>query len=293
MLAEYLLQVRLKARDSGLYPALAKLPDLEVNDVCVDAGVGYLLVAVGVGDNFGDICQFYHIEGFRLALIFVFLVDLVEDGLGVGDVGKAGLVLVLFPESLENQFLKVVGVVGDESKDGTKQFLLVVEGKSFLGFALGLQPLEKLAADSPVVLVLDHACLLRVHPLEQVLFLGSSQLHPHLFYQRQVLAVGDHSDVLGIHLPEVLFQLYLDCLEVGTRLLHYFDEPPLVGQQVGVDPDVLLLFHLDLFPQDLVLPGVPHPAALVGSSEVENSLPDQQLLGKGVVDPFLGGAGRT
>ena len=56
MLAEYLLQVRLKARDSGLYPALAKLPDLEVNDVCVDAGVGYLLVAVGVGDNFGDIC---------------------------------------------------------------------------------------------------------------------------------------------------------------------------------------------------------------------------------------------
>ena len=109
--------MRLKARDSGLDPALAELPDLEVDDVCVDAGVGYLLVAVGVGDNLGYVCQFDHIKGFWLSLVFVFFVDLVEDGLGVGDVGEAGLVLVLFPKPLEHKFLKVVGVIGYESQD--------------------------------------------------------------------------------------------------------------------------------------------------------------------------------
>ena len=205
MLAENLLQVRLKARDSGLDPALTELPDLEVNDVCVDAGVGYLLVAVGIGDDLGDVCQFDHIEGLCLPLVFVFFVDLIEDGLRVGDVREAGLVLVLFPKPLEHEFLKVVGVIGYEGEDRAKQLLLVVKGESLLRLGLGLQPLEKLAADSPVVLVLDHACLLRVHPLEQVPFLRGGQLHPHLLDQREVLAVGDNSNVLGVDLPEVLF----------------------------------------------------------------------------------------
>ena len=60
-----------------------------------------------------------------------------------------------------------------------------------------------------------------------------------------------------------------------------------------MDPDVLLLLDLGLLPEDPVLAGVPHPAALVGGSEVEDSFPDQQLLGEGVVDPFLGGEGST
>jgi hypothetical protein len=61
----------------------------------------------------------------------------------------------------------------------------------------------------------------------------------------------------------------------------------LVGQQVGVDEDPLLLRGRHHLPQNVVLTLATDPAALVGSAQVEDSLSHEELFGQGVIDPTL------
>lgn len=79
----------------------------------VDAGVGYLLVAIHIRNDLGDVRQLYNRQQLYLLLLLVLLVDLVEDGLHLGDVGDACLVFVLRFELLDHQFLDVLGLVVD------------------------------------------------------------------------------------------------------------------------------------------------------------------------------------
>ena len=77
----------------------------------VDVGVGYLLVSVEIGEEFGDICEFDHGEQLSLLVLLVLLVDFVEHSFDLGDVGEAGLVFVFGFEFLQHQLLDVLGFI--------------------------------------------------------------------------------------------------------------------------------------------------------------------------------------
>jgi hypothetical protein len=51
--------------------------------------------------------------------------------------------------------------------------------------------------------------------------------------------------------------------------------------------DELNLLLLDWLPEDVILPAIPDPTALIGSAKIEDGLPNKQLLGERIVDPFL------
>ena len=95
------------------------------------------------------------------------------------------------------------------------------------------------------------------------------------------------SYVFSVDLPKMLFELSVDGLPMFLRLIHDLDLPLLVGQQLRMYVDVFLLFGLDLFLQYLVLPGIVDSGALVGCPQIEHCLSHQQLLGEGIVYPFL------
>jgi hypothetical protein len=69
---------------------------------------------------------------------------------------------------------------------------------------------------------------------------------------------------------------------------HDLYQPLLVAEQLRVDVNKLRLLLFGDFPEDGILPRVVDSGAVVGSAQIEDGFPDQQLFGEGVVDPFLG-----
>lgn len=99
--------------------------------------------------------------------------------------------------------------------------------------------------------------------------------------------MGNDTDAILVNLLKVLLELSVDLLGPRLRLFHHFDKPLLVNEEVGVDIDELLLLGLDFLFQDIVLSFAFDSGAFVGSSQVENSLSNQQLLAQSIIDPFL------
>jgi hypothetical protein len=70
-------------------------------------------------------------------------------------------------------------------------------------------------------------------------------------------------------------------------LCDWVNQPPLITQQVRMNINKLMLLWLRNLPQYIILPLISDPRTLISSPQIKHSLPNQQLLSKRVINPFL------
>jgi hypothetical protein len=86
--------------------------------------------------------------------------------------------------------------------------------------------------------------------------------------------VRDNSNAILIDQGELLAEFCLYGLRGNSCGVDDVDESALIGQQVGVNPDVLLLLWDDWLMQNGFLSWVLDAGALVGRSQIEHCLSD-------------------
>lgn len=86
--------------------------------------------------------------------------------------------------------------------------------------------------------------------------------------------MSDHSDAVLIDQGKLLAKLCLHGLRGDSGSIDDVDESALVGQQIGVDPDILLLLWNNWLMQDGFLSLILDTRALVGRPKIKDSLPN-------------------
>lgn len=90
-----------------------------------------------------------------------------------------------------------------------------------------------------------------------------------------------------IDLIEVLLQLTIHNLRRYPCGFHDVYQSLLIAQQLRMDIHKLHLFYLWHLSEDIILPDILHPRALISRTQIEHRFAYQQLLGEGIIDPFL------